>query len=807
MRYPGEDTVVLTRGMTERKSLSIEANAKAFRTLIDTLYSDKIQSPIRELMSNAYDSHVAAGKADIPFEVHLPAKLAPTFSVKDYGIGMTHEFVMDLFSTLYYSTKDGTIDMPDGVDPDLLTGTLGLGSKSFFGYTDSSTLTCTDGEEKRIYSLHMATGRIPDIALMARMPCKEPTSVKMEFSVKEQDFDAFYHAFKQVVLAYDVIPHVTPRGPMERFYEDNVRRQENAYIQVTDHIRRYTEGLNMYGFSGGIRVRQGTVTYPLTPKIGSHPNVKLCLELLSLGGKSGNLHVIDFPLGSLGFQPSREGLEETDENIKRIVAKLEEMAHATRDQLLEDIKSLPTIQHKLVYCKERFGNFDRVTEILELNSLRTYMNYVSEFEKKIKSQYTDEDYSWRRRRRSPASDFKEVTEYGKTTALKLDSFSGYDYTPSKWWECGTIIINDVYDKIGVALKDHVSQAKDQLYITYAKEKIDLTPEDVFSGKSRDPRSVTQRTLDYSEKRTLIFFNTTKEALQKYYPAAKIHYLSEFTRVRPERPKIPKGTDSRAKALYELDATDRMVLLRRTLSSKEKGYFLVEYDREIRIDLYDLIHDLNARGIDYIVAHGRHYRDVKNLDKRVTLDDYLRLRMHYITEKAARDHCGRVNYETLWALPGINMGHLVGLRKYIPDALAEKMLPAQRWTATEYDSKHKITKMKVGDTQLTTLTNALCFGKDTPDPYIQFLVEEKVRAFGFQICPPGEEKNYFRPSELTFLRFLCSVHDVITSLSNKTGAKEKKPETKYMKSIFTNLEEFLMDLKTRLERKYDAANRV
>ena len=65
----------------EQSNYTIEATAKAFSILSDQLYSNKVRAVIRELSTNAYDSHVDAGNGSKPFEVHLPSNMEPTFSV------------------------------------------------------------------------------------------------------------------------------------------------------------------------------------------------------------------------------------------------------------------------------------------------------------------------------------------------------------------------------------------------------------------------------------------------------------------------------------------------------------------------------------------------------------------------------------------------------------------------------------------------------------------------------------------------------------------------------------------------------
>jgi len=94
-----QNDIVKIGNFGETGVFNIQASAKAFKILSDGLYTDKIQACIRELSCNAYDSHVAAGKADVPFKVHMPTILEPFFSVQDFGLGLSHDDIMHLYTT------------------------------------------------------------------------------------------------------------------------------------------------------------------------------------------------------------------------------------------------------------------------------------------------------------------------------------------------------------------------------------------------------------------------------------------------------------------------------------------------------------------------------------------------------------------------------------------------------------------------------------------------------------------------------------------------------------------------------------
>jgi HSP90 family molecular chaperone len=79
-----------------KSAFTIAASSKAFQILSNQLYTDKPRAILRELSTNALDAHIAAGKADVPFEVQLPTTWDSTLIVKDFGTGMSPEAIKSL---------------------------------------------------------------------------------------------------------------------------------------------------------------------------------------------------------------------------------------------------------------------------------------------------------------------------------------------------------------------------------------------------------------------------------------------------------------------------------------------------------------------------------------------------------------------------------------------------------------------------------------------------------------------------------------------------------------------------------------
>ena len=179
----------------------IRNSAKAFNILSSGLYANKVRAIIRELSCNAVDSHVAAGRPDTPFDLHLPNQLEPWFSIRDYGTGLSHEQVTSIYTTYFESTKTNSNDF---------IGALGLGSKSPFSYTDNFTVTAIRDGRCGIYTAFINEQGVPSIALMAESDTNEPAGVEVKFSVNDRwDFDKFCNEARIVYKYFKLRPKVT----------------------------------------------------------------------------------------------------------------------------------------------------------------------------------------------------------------------------------------------------------------------------------------------------------------------------------------------------------------------------------------------------------------------------------------------------------------------------------------------------------------------------------------------------------------------------------------------------------------------
>lgn len=315
MRYKHGLVEVEAEGMGESRDFGIALSAKVFRSLIDNLYSRKIEAGIRELSTNAFDAHIKAGIIR-PFHVHLPTTLEPVFRIRDYGCSMTHELVMVRYTTLGDSTKDGS---------DEEVGMLGYGSKSPFAYTDAFSLVCWLDGEKRTYAIYIGPNGRPRCSLVGSEPTDEETGVAVEFPVKLADLAEFETAAIRVFKGFPLLPEGLPETAMKKLAVQP--------FETGSFWKAYSKEY----LGGGFFARQGCVLYPI--------DLKHILPADQASGFSSvNASIIlDFPIGSLEFVNSREFLSYDPDTVKALKHQFSCFRDYIEDKLEAELAGAKTL--------------------------------------------------------------------------------------------------------------------------------------------------------------------------------------------------------------------------------------------------------------------------------------------------------------------------------------------------------------------------------------------------------------------------------------------------------------------------------
>lgn len=319
MKLSEETREVSTTLTGETKQFQIAINRKAFRTLVDGIYSDKIGSIVRELTSNAFDAHIRQGNINEPFELRLPNPMNPTFSVRDYGCSMDHATVMGLYSTLFESSKSDSNDE---------VGAFGLGAKSFFAYTDACTLTCWLDGERRTYMVSLDTDGIPSVTLVDTRPDNDRQGVEVNFAAEAVHFREFADAARRTLLGFAVQPKVLGSDvslPVPAFNGNGWRIYKG----------------NQNGLIHGHMVQQGCAVYPVGP--GIYLDVTLPYDYYV---------VIDMPIGSCDVTTSREQLALTPDQKANVAKTLNQAVKGMHAQVQSKYHALGTELEKAKFAHQ-----------------------------------------------------------------------------------------------------------------------------------------------------------------------------------------------------------------------------------------------------------------------------------------------------------------------------------------------------------------------------------------------------------------------------------------------------------------------
>lgn len=304
---------VETSGTLESNRFTIEMNSAAVDILSSKIYTNNYLAIVRELSCNAWDSHVAAGNSDKPFEVTFPSSLKSEFKVRDFGTGMSHDNVMYLYTTYFGSDKRDTNDAIGG---------LGLGSKAPFAYTDAFTVRSFYNGEVRSYAIYRDDENLPKCDLLDTLPTNEPSGMEVTVAVKATDYYKFKEQASRALRWF-------PTTPIVYGTDDITPPEWNLKTRTCGMLK--TD--NRYGPA---RVLMGSVIYDLDRDQINYDK-KFNNKVINSFLRSPTF-VLFADIGDLSIAASREDLNYTKTTVTRLYQLLETAAKEVQEQIEEELK-------------------------------------------------------------------------------------------------------------------------------------------------------------------------------------------------------------------------------------------------------------------------------------------------------------------------------------------------------------------------------------------------------------------------------------------------------------------------------------
>ena len=412
---------------TNKSTVETVGDIKEFKTSIDpknlefitmllssNLYSNPQRSFIREIISNAWDSHVEANNTKNPVIVRVNNE---SISIRDYGVGLSPERFETIFCNIGSSTKRDSNDY---------IGAYGIGH--------FSPLSCSNivhfvsyYNGIRYHYIMVKDGSNITTNLVETVNTKEANG--LEVILINIDFHDYIEAFDYTVF----FPNLYIDSNISRF---------TAFNDVK--IKRY----NNYSCASIIvnhKILLGNVLYPCEEKYLSEEVLKFYNWIL----KSGI--VINFNIGELQVTPNRESIIYNKETIDLINKRFIE-AKNELESIYTPILST-SFDNIFEYEKYINGNleYDPIeNKIIGNNDYyinKTYNIIIKPNKQSFKIKYKDKDFT--PDDISLISSFKSRPLPSLKALVIPKNYTTNKYEDVKIWSYSCDKINSIYSKYDI----------------------------------------------------------------------------------------------------------------------------------------------------------------------------------------------------------------------------------------------------------------------------------------------------------------------------------------------------------------------
>lgn len=259
-------------------------NLEFITTLLSSnLYSDPEQSFIREIVSNAWDSHVEAGTTDIPVIIRFKYNTNNwEVTIRDFGTGLSPERFQEVYCNIGSSTKRESNEFIGG---------FGIGKYSSLACTNTVYITSYYEGTAFLYVM-VKSGNTITTNLVMKKPTEEKNGV--EVTIKNiSNIDPYRKALRYIVF----FPNVYVDGIGNKINNTKLKRFNNFAIA--------SEPIDT-------KILLGNVLYPCNDKLLSIES-KDFLRNIEYSGI-----VIKFNVGEISITPNRESIIYSSDTISKI---------------------------------------------------------------------------------------------------------------------------------------------------------------------------------------------------------------------------------------------------------------------------------------------------------------------------------------------------------------------------------------------------------------------------------------------------------------------------------------------------------
>ena len=387
-KFNDQDIAIMPTKTTEM-SLGEDGQRMAIEMFTKNQYSNPVGSVVREIASNAVDSHVEEGVENIPIKIRLLYEESGVYvSIQDFGVGMNPERIERVYSRYFESTKRDNNDEIGG---------FGIGGKSVLAYADSFFVITV---ANKIDDVKYTTSGIKELeeTLLQIQSAKEEADDKVHVSMliehltklhgtedEMKEHIAFLtkrlnavKAIKEdrVIYHYNIFKGENAPVIQELYFEGttNSRGSEIKIPIKKDDISKFAREIKrqLYYFNNVVfEGWGGEVTDDYTIYKGKtftyrgndyETDIHVCLGNVAYPIKYSDLNLshydynvpvaITLNIGDVEVTPSRESLQYSDKTIEVLTKKLKEVKEELVEIYSKQVENIISLEDYLCFKNE-----------------------------------------------------------------------------------------------------------------------------------------------------------------------------------------------------------------------------------------------------------------------------------------------------------------------------------------------------------------------------------------------------------------------------------------------------------------------
>lgn len=399
------DSIFQTEGQFEVKSIGIDTSNinKAIFMLTHKLYSNPLESFLREIVSNGWDSHVVANKKDEPVVITIepnvdgsididadPIELFQdskfyNISIRDYGTGMAPEDFDQYYMSLLATTKDTS---------DELIGGYGIGR--FTAITVSSNALINNYYNGKLYSFLLAKEGVEiKILKLAETDTDEVNGMQVTVLNVETDLQKIFHGIHKLRF----FPNLVINVPED--YDIFIKKfNDRKIVDLGNGMK--TCSLTGKEFKFKYSLIRNHIEYLVDDNSGSS-TISYCARM--------NYMSFEVDHRTVSVTPNREELQFVNSTLEALFAENEvkyaEYLHRHIEKLAEStVNMIKDSKNSEFLSIANFTAFQKTKAQSNTLSDGTYVNdsFRIAFNSLLDSYYFDSDYS-------PSEMLNDITDW------------------------------------------------------------------------------------------------------------------------------------------------------------------------------------------------------------------------------------------------------------------------------------------------------------------------------------------------------------------------------------------------------------